>query len=116
MTAPADLDTARVRAAAIKSAARIWRHGLDAMDRMTVTDAARACYQPGGPSLAELEQRITADRAARHRGAQPSRPAAGSRQEPIELGATPACPETAAEGTPAADANRALADSRQDPV
>ncbi|GAB1329867.1 hypothetical protein [Streptomyces sennicomposti] len=75
--APADLDTARVRAAAITAAARIWRHGLDAMDRMTVPDAARACYQPGGPSLAELEQRITADRAARHRGAQPSRPAGG---------------------------------------
>lgn len=54
-----------VRREAIRAAARIWRHGLDAMDRMSVTDAARACYTPGGPSLAELEQRITADRAAR---------------------------------------------------
>ncbi|GAA5056307.1 hypothetical protein [Streptomyces similanensis] len=65
MTAPADLDVARARAAAIKAAARIWRHGLDAMDRMSIPDAARACYEPGGLSLAELEQRITADRAAR---------------------------------------------------
>ncbi|WP_406014361.1 hypothetical protein OG520_22320 [Streptomyces sp. NBC_00984] len=53
------------RRQALREAARIWRHGLDAMDRMSVADAARACYSPGGPSLAELEQRITADRAAR---------------------------------------------------
>ncbi|MGW2130420.1 hypothetical protein [Streptomyces coelicoflavus] len=71
MTAP-DLATARVRAAAIREAASIWRHGMDAMDRMSVADAARACHTPGGPSLAELEQRISADRAARtptHRAA-----------------------------------------------
>ncbi|MGC0427649.1 hypothetical protein RKD32_004004 [Streptomyces sp. SAI-195] len=71
MTAPS-LDTARARAAAIREAAGIWRRGLDAMDRMPVPDAARACYTPGGPSLAELEQRIRADRAARtpaHRAA-----------------------------------------------
>jgi hypothetical protein len=66
------LDTARTRAAAIREAARIWRHGMDAMDRMTVADAARSCHVPGGPSLAELEHRIRADRAARtpaHRAA-----------------------------------------------
>ncbi|MDK0520348.1 hypothetical protein [Streptomyces sp. ML-6] len=57
--------TALRRRQAIRDAARIWRHGLDAMDRMTVADAARACHQPGGPSLADLEQRITEDRAAR---------------------------------------------------
>jgi hypothetical protein len=61
----ASLDSARVRAAAIAAAARVWRHAMDAMDRMSVADAARACYQPGGPSLAELEYRICADRAAR---------------------------------------------------
>jgi hypothetical protein len=66
-TAPA-LTTARARAAAITAAARAWRNGLDAMDRMTVAAAARACYEPGGPSLAELEQRIRADRAARTPG------------------------------------------------
>jgi hypothetical protein len=53
------------RRQAIRDAARIWRHGLDAMDRMTVADAARACHEPGGPSLAALEQRIAEDRAAR---------------------------------------------------
>ncbi|MEV0912699.1 hypothetical protein AB0I93_00105 [Streptomyces sp. NPDC049967] len=56
---------AEVRAGALRNAARIWRDGADAMDRMTVPEAARACYCPGGPSLAELEQRIRADRAAR---------------------------------------------------
>ncbi|MGC5007448.1 hypothetical protein [Streptomyces sp. DT203] len=56
---------ARVRADAVRIAARIWRHGLDAMDHMTVADAARACFVPSGPSVAELEQRITADRADR---------------------------------------------------
>lgn len=66
MTAPA-LDTARRRAEALKAAARVWRQGTEAMDRMSVADAARACYQPGGPSLAELEARIRADRAARLR-------------------------------------------------
>lgn len=54
-----------VREEAMYRAARILRAGCDAMDRMSVADAARACYTPGGPSLAELEQRITADRAAR---------------------------------------------------
>jgi hypothetical protein len=54
-----------IRRAAIREAARIWRAGLDEMDRMTVADAARACFSPGGPALAELEQRIRADRAAR---------------------------------------------------
>ncbi|MFF2014036.1 hypothetical protein ACFVWY_33925 [Streptomyces sp. NPDC058195] len=53
------------RRQAIRDTARIWRTGLDAMDQMTVTAAAHACYSPGGPSLAELEQRIKADRAAR---------------------------------------------------
>ncbi|MCZ9353218.1 hypothetical protein NGM36_26210 [Streptomyces mutabilis] len=53
------------RAAAIREAAGIWRRGNDALDRMPVADAARACHVPGGPSLAELEQRITADRATR---------------------------------------------------
>jgi hypothetical protein len=61
------LDAARVRSAALTAAARIWRHGLDEMDRMSPAAAARACYQPGGPSLTELEQRIRADRAARSR-------------------------------------------------
>ncbi|MFE0727063.1 hypothetical protein ACFW2X_02210 [Streptomyces antibioticus] len=54
-----------IRAAAFDAAARTWREGMDAMDRMSIADAARACYRPGGPSLAELEQRIAADRAAR---------------------------------------------------
>lgn len=67
MTTAPTLTAARDRAAAITAAARAWRHGLDAMDRMTPTAAARACYQPGGPSLAELERRIAADRAARRR-------------------------------------------------
>ncbi|RMB83679.1 hypothetical protein [Streptomyces shenzhenensis] len=62
------LAAARDRAAAITAAARTWRHGLDAMDQLTSADAARACYQPGGPSLAELERRIRADRATRARG------------------------------------------------
>lgn len=63
------LNRAAIKAASIHEAARAWRHGLDAMDRMSVPAAARACYQPGGPSLAELEARITADRAARTRTA-----------------------------------------------
>ncbi|WP_409473120.1 helix-turn-helix domain-containing protein [Streptomyces sp. HC307] len=42
---------------------------------MSVADAARACYQPGGPSLAELEQRIRTDRADRTSGAPMSSPA-----------------------------------------
>ncbi|MYR46636.1 hypothetical protein [Streptomyces sp. SID5910] len=66
------LGTARTRATAIREAARIWRRGMDDMDRMTVAAAARACHRPGGPSLAELEQRIRADRTARtipHRAA-----------------------------------------------
>lgn len=54
-----------VRRDAIRAAARVWRAGMDAMDRMTVEDAARACYVPGGPSLPELVRRIAADRAAR---------------------------------------------------
>ncbi|MFF9284833.1 hypothetical protein [Streptomyces griseosporeus] len=66
MTAP-NITTARTRAAAIKAAARVWRTGLDQMDRMSPAAAARACYVPGGPSLAELEQRIRADRATRTR-------------------------------------------------
>ncbi|MGW7706325.1 hypothetical protein [Streptomyces sp. NPDC054771] len=56
---------AKVRADAMRNAARVWRAGQDAMDRMTVPEAARACYCPGGPPLAELEQRIRDDRAAR---------------------------------------------------
>jgi hypothetical protein len=66
------LGAARIRTAAISAAARIWRHGLDGMDHQTAADAARACHQPGGPSLEELQQRITEDRAARacvHRAA-----------------------------------------------
>ncbi|MEU8950930.1 hypothetical protein [Streptomyces sp. NPDC048489] len=61
----ASLDAARTRTAAFRAAARIWRHGLDAMDHQSTADAARACHQPGGPSLDELHQRITADRADR---------------------------------------------------
>ncbi|MFC9050060.1 hypothetical protein [Streptomyces anthocyanicus] len=59
------LTRAAIKAAAIREAAGIWRRGLDDMDHMTVPDAARACHVPGGPSLAELEQRIRADRAER---------------------------------------------------
>jgi hypothetical protein len=54
-----------IRRRAMRDAARVLRHGLDAMDRMTVAEAARACYSPGGPTLAELEQRIRTDRATR---------------------------------------------------
>ncbi|MGW2591990.1 hypothetical protein ACWCXC_17225 [Streptomyces sp. NPDC001515] len=53
------------RRAALRRAARVWRAGLDSMDRMPVEAAARACYVPGGPSLLELQKRIAADRAAR---------------------------------------------------
>ncbi|MEU3096889.1 hypothetical protein ABZ690_19385 [Streptomyces sp. NPDC006967] len=67
MTTAPTLATARDRATAITAAARAWRHGLDAMDRMSPAAAARACYQPGGPSLADLEKRIRADRATRTR-------------------------------------------------
>ncbi|MWA12594.1 hypothetical protein [Streptomyces sp. BA2] len=61
-----------VRKQAMRAAARAWRAGSDAMDRMPVQAAARACYAPGGPSVDELEQAIRADRAARtlpHRAA-----------------------------------------------
>lgn len=57
--------TALVRRRALQAAAREWKSGQDAMDRMTVAEAAHACYTPGGPPLAELEQRIADDRAAR---------------------------------------------------
>jgi hypothetical protein len=60
-----DADRLFLRRTAIRTAARIWRAGLDSMDRMTVADAARACYSPGGLPLAELERAIRADRAAR---------------------------------------------------
>ncbi|MEV0444789.1 hypothetical protein AB0I84_04690 [Streptomyces spectabilis] len=72
MTAPVplSLDVARMRADVFVAAARTWRHGLDSMDRMSVASAARACYEPGGPSLIELERRIRADRARRLVGAQ----------------------------------------------
>lgn len=53
------------RKRAMQNAARVWCAGNDAQDRMSVEDAARACYVPGGPSLPELVRRITADRAAR---------------------------------------------------
>jgi hypothetical protein len=59
------LDARRHRAEAIRDAARIWRTGLDAMDRLSVADAVEACYSPGGPDRAELARRIRADRAAR---------------------------------------------------
>ena len=61
MTAPASLS----RRTAIRAAARVWRAGLDAMDRMSVQDAARSCYTPGGPTLQDLERAIAADRAGR---------------------------------------------------
>ena len=61
MTAPATF----TRRTAIRAAARVWRAGLDAMDGLTVQEAARACHTPGGPTLRELEQAITADRSAR---------------------------------------------------
>lgn len=61
MTAPANL----TRRDAIRDAARVWRAGMDRMDRMSVTEAARTCYVPGGPPLRELETAIRADRAAR---------------------------------------------------
>lgn len=57
--------TALARRRALQAAARVWKSGQDAMDRMTVAEAASACYTPGGPPLAELEQRIAEDRAAR---------------------------------------------------
>ncbi|MFE5851979.1 hypothetical protein ACFQ61_01965 [Streptomyces sp. NPDC056500] len=50
---------------AMRAAARIWLDGMAAMDRMPLAEAALACFVPGGPSLAELERRIAADRAAR---------------------------------------------------
>lgn len=53
------------RREAIRAAAHVWRSGMDAMDRMTVEDAARACHVPGGPPLTELEDRIRADRKER---------------------------------------------------
>lgn len=64
-TTPHSPRTNDARRAAIRAAARVWRAGMDAMDRMTVEDAARACWTPGGPSLDELTARITADRAER---------------------------------------------------
>lgn len=54
-----------VRRQAIRAAATTWRQGCDAMDRMTVEAAARACHAPGGPSIDDLEQAIRDDRAAR---------------------------------------------------
>lgn len=60
MTAPT-----LTRRHAIRDAARIWRAGMDRMDRMSVTEAARTCYVPGGPPLHQLETAIRADRAAR---------------------------------------------------
>lgn len=60
------------RRQAMQAAARAWRTGCDAMDRMTAQAAARACFVPGGPSPAELEKAIRTDRAARtlaHRAA-----------------------------------------------
>ena len=53
------------RRQAMRAAARAWRSGCDAMDRLTVVEAARACYSPGGPSMDELERAISDDRAAR---------------------------------------------------
>lgn len=53
------------RRRAIRTAAHAWRTGCDHMDRLPVATAARACYVPGGPSLADLERAIRADRAAR---------------------------------------------------
>ncbi|MYY08797.1 hypothetical protein GT204_07740 [Streptomyces sp. SID4919] len=53
------------RAEAMRAAARIWRHGMDAMDHMTADAAARVCYQPGGPPRDVLLARIRADRAER---------------------------------------------------
>lgn len=53
------------RQSAIRTAARIWRSGLDRMDAMPVRAAAQSCYVPGGPSLTVLEDQIREDR--RHR-------------------------------------------------
>jgi hypothetical protein len=67
MTAPS-----LTRRQAMRAAALAWQSGCAAMDRMTPSAAARACYVPDGPSLAELEAAIRADRVARallHRAA-----------------------------------------------
>ncbi|MGI5450550.1 hypothetical protein ACQEVM_38395 [Streptomyces sp. CA-243310] len=50
---------------AVRAAARTWWTGCEAMDRMSVEAAARACHVAGGPSLAELVAAITTDRAHR---------------------------------------------------
>jgi hypothetical protein len=65
------LDAHRRRGEAVHRAARIWRTGLDAMDRLSIADAVAACYSPGGPDRDELARRIRADRASRtaHRAA-----------------------------------------------
>lgn len=51
------------REEALDAAARILADGLALRDSMSPADAARAAWTPGGPSVAELEQRIRADRA-----------------------------------------------------
>ncbi|MEU7340579.1 hypothetical protein [Streptomyces sp. NPDC007074] len=65
------LDAHRARNQAVRGAARIWRAGCDAMDRLSVPDAVEACYSPGGLDRAELAALIRADRADRaaHRAA-----------------------------------------------
>lgn len=57
------------RAEAITAAAACLAPAYAAMyglDGTSVEDAARAAYTPGGPSIAELEDRIRTARAALH--------------------------------------------------
>lgn len=47
----------------IRAAARVLAAARAARDRLTPEDAARAAYTPGGPSIAELADRIRRHRA-----------------------------------------------------
>jgi hypothetical protein len=47
---------------AIERAARALADGIALRDSLTPADAARAAWTPGGPSIAELERQIRADR------------------------------------------------------
>lgn len=51
------------RAQAIETAAQAFAEGRALRDSLTVEEAARRAYTPTGPSLAELEERIRAQRA-----------------------------------------------------
>jgi hypothetical protein len=52
------------RADAIAAAARIWADTCARQAALTPRQAAIEAYQPGGPSVEEIEQRIRARRAA----------------------------------------------------